>query len=162
MSTTAPTLTPSFERPLVIVGAGPIGLAAAAHAQSRGLPTVVLEAGPAAGAAVRDWGHVRLFSGWSELIDPVAEELLAPTGWVAPDPQTYPTGGDWVELYLAPLADALDAPDEVQVRYGARLVGVARYGRDRLVAADRDGLPFAVHVEAPDGTRTRLAASAAE
>src|SRR4051794_171146 len=114
MSTTIPTLTPSFERPLVIVGAGPIGLAAAAHAQSRGLATVVLEAGPSAGAAVRDWGHVRLFSAWSELIDPVAEKLLAPTGWVAPDPQTYPTGGDWVQRYLAPLADALDASAEVQ------------------------------------------------
>ena len=37
--------TISLEQPLVIVGAGPIGLAAAAHAQSRGLPTVVLEAG---------------------------------------------------------------------------------------------------------------------
>ncbi|GAA4732779.1 NAD(P)-binding domain-containing protein [Nocardioides endophyticus] len=165
MSTTTPSaptasLTPTAGRPLVIVGAGPIGLAAAAHAQSRGLPTVVLEAGANAGAAVRDWGHVRLFSAWSELIDPVAEKLLAPTGWVAPNPQTYPTGGDWVERYLAPLADALNATDEVEVRYGARVVGVARYGRDRLVAADRDGLPFTIHVEAPDGTRTRIAGSA--
>ncbi|MCD4533710.1 FAD-dependent oxidoreductase [Nocardioides sp. cx-169] len=55
---------------LVIVGAGPIGLAAAAHAHSRGLRTLILEAGTSAGAAVGEWGHVRLFSAWSELVDP--------------------------------------------------------------------------------------------
>ncbi|MFC7496813.1 MULTISPECIES: NAD(P)-binding domain-containing protein [unclassified Nocardioides] len=162
--TTAPTATtvpvPTRDLPLVIVGAGPIGLAAAAYAQSRGLPTVVLEAGPSAGASVSEWAHVRLFSAWSELVDPAAEKLLAPTGWVSPDPQTYPTGGDWVERYLAPLATALDETDEVSVRYGSRVVGVARFGRDRLVAADREGLPFTVHVEHVDGTRTRLTASA--
>jgi thioredoxin reductase len=151
---------PRPDLPLVIVGAGPIGLAAAAHARSRGLPTVVLEAGAGAGASVRDWGHVRLFSSWSELVDPAAEKLLAPGGWTCPDPQTYPTGADWVGQYLTPLAAALDATDEVQIRYDSRVVGVARFGRDRLVAADRDGLPFTVHVQRGDGTRTRLTASA--
>ncbi len=152
--------SPITDRPLVIVGAGPIGLAAAAHAQSRGLPTVVLEAGDSAGASVLEWAHVRLFSAWSELVDPAAEKLLAPTGWVAPDAQSYPTGGDWVEQYRAPLAAALDASDEVEIRYDSRVVGVARFGRDRLVAADRDGLPFTVHIEHADGTRTRLTAAA--
>ncbi|WP_406435688.1 hypothetical protein OHA59_45670 [Streptomyces sp. NBC_01589] len=33
--------------------------------------------------------------------------LLAPTGWVRPDGATYPTGGDWAEQYLQPLADVL-------------------------------------------------------
>ena len=76
--------TPSHSLPLVVVGAGPIGLAAAAHAQSRGLPTVVLEAGPTVASAVREWGHVRLFSSWAELVDPAAEALLA--DWVAANP----------------------------------------------------------------------------
>lgn len=152
--------TPSAELPLVIVGAGPIGLAAAVHAQSRGLPTVVLEAGPAAGASVREWGHVRLFSAWRELTDPAAEKLLAPTGWVAPDPDSYPTGADWVERYLAPLAAALQDTEEVEIRYGSRVVGLARHGRDRLVAADREGLPFTVHIESEDRTRVRLSAAA--
>ncbi len=82
MSTTGPTTatppsvpTPTAELPLVIVGAGPIGLAAAAHAQSRGLPTVVLEAGDSAGASILEWAHVRLFSAWSELVDPAAAKL---------------------------------------------------------------------------------------
>ena len=42
--------------PVVIIGAGPIGLAGAAHAQSRGLDTIVLEAGPSAGAAAVEDG----------------------------------------------------------------------------------------------------------
>ena len=72
-----------------------------------GLSTLVLEAGDSAGAAVREWGHVRLFSPWSELVDPVAEKLLAASGWTGPEPAAYPTGREWVERYLAPLAEVL-------------------------------------------------------
>jgi thioredoxin reductase len=150
---------PSRTQPLVIVGAGPIGLAAAAHAYSRGLPTLVLEAGSEAGACIREWGHVRLFSPWRELVDPAAEKLLADSGWVRPDPDSYPTGDDWVDRYLAPLAVALDATALVEVRFGNRVVGVAKQGRDRLVDSGRDEAPFTVHVQL-GATRTRLTASA--
>jgi cation diffusion facilitator CzcD-associated flavoprotein CzcO len=147
------------ELPVVVVGAGPIGLAAAAHAHDRGLPAVVLEAGPSAATSVRDWGHVRLFSAWSELIDPVAEKLLAPTGWERPDGAAYPTGREWAQHYLQPLADALAATDEVEVHYSSRVTGVARRGRDRIVDAGRDEEPFTVHVAGPSGPRL-LSASA--
>jgi thioredoxin reductase len=147
------------QHPLVIIGAGPIGLAAASHAQQRGLPTVVLEAGPEAGAAVAEWGHVRLFSSWSELVDPVAEKLLAPTGWAAPDPDSYPTGSEWIAGYLHPLAAALASTEEVDVRYGHRVTGVARRGRDVMVDAGRDTEPFTIHLDTPSGPE-RLLASA--
>ncbi len=62
------------ELPVVVIGAGPAGLAAAAQLRSREVPFLVLEAGDVAGAAVREWSHVRLFSPWSELIDPAAAE----------------------------------------------------------------------------------------
>ena len=124
-----------MSHPVVIVGAGPVGLAAAAHARRRGLEVVVLERGEAAGAAVTEWGHVRLFSSWSELVDPVRPALLARAGWWAPDPTAYPTGAQWVQEYLAPLAEAL--PREGAVRYGTGW-GVARRGRDLLVDAGRD------------------------
>ena len=140
--------------PLVIVGAGPAGLAAAAQAHARGIPTVVLEAGTTGGSAVLEWGHVRLFSPWSELIDPVAEKLLTESGWTSPDPASYPTGRDWVERYLAPLAALLAQQPGVEVHYGHRVVGVARAGRDRLVAIGRDEVPFTVHVATPDGRRS--------
>lgn len=148
-----------MQHPVAIIGAGPTGLAAAAHVQSRGLDAVVLERGGAAGAAVSEWGHVRLFSPWAELVDPVAEKLLTEAGWVGPEPTSYPTGADWVAQYLQPLAAALAASTEVEVRYGAEVVGVAKAGRDVMVDAGRDEEPFVVHVAGPQGHQ-RLLASA--
>jgi thioredoxin reductase len=146
--------------PLVVVGAGPVGLAAAANAADRGMPFVVLERGAVAGAAVSEWAHVRLFSAWSELIDPTARKLLEATGWEAPTLTDYPSGGAWREHYLQPLADALAGHPAGEVRYGARVVGVARRGRDRMVASGRDTEPFVVHLSGSDGTESRLDASA--
>ncbi|MET8768351.1 FAD-dependent oxidoreductase [Streptomyces sp. NPDC004658] len=142
--------------PVIVIGAGPVGLAAAAHLVERGIEPLVLEAGPSAGTAVRDWAHVRLFSPWAEVTDPAAEKLLAPTGWTRPDGATYPTGGDWAEQYLQPLADVLAD----KVRYGATVTGVARAGRDRIVDADRDEQPFTVHIELADGGEERISARA--
>jgi thioredoxin reductase len=141
--------------PVVVVGAGPTGLAAAAHLIDRGLDPLVLEAGPVAGAAVREWHHVRLFSRWGELVDGAAEKLLAPTGWQAPDPDAYPTGAEWAQRYLQPLADTLGD----HVRYGARVVGVARQGWDRVVDAARGTEPLTVRVETATGDE-RIAARA--
>ncbi|MFE6488166.1 FAD-dependent oxidoreductase, partial [Streptomyces sp. NPDC057757] len=142
--------------PVVVIGAGPVGLAAAAHLTERGIQPLVLEAGPSAGTAVRAWSHVRLFSSWAEVVDPAAEKLLAPTGWVRPDPATYPTGGDWAERYLQPLADLLGD----RVRYATTVTGVARAGRDRIVDSGRDEQPFNVHITRADGTEERITARA--
>ncbi|MFD4247281.1 NAD(P)-binding domain-containing protein [Streptomyces sp. NPDC058525] len=151
------TVTASTETlPVVVIGAGPIGLAAAARLVERDIEPLVLEAGPAAASAVRDWSHVRLFSTWSEVVDPAAEKLLAPTGWVKPDGATYPSGGDWAELYLQPLADLLGD----RVRYNATVTGVSRTGRDRIVDADRETQPFVIHLTSPDGHEERIFARA--
>ncbi|OQR63083.1 flavoprotein [Streptomyces maremycinicus] len=149
----APALT---ELPVVVIGAGPVGLAAVAHLVERGIEPLVLESGPAAATAVRGWSHVRLFSTWGELTDPAAEKLLAPTGWTKPDTSTYPSGGDWAERYLHPLADVLGD----RVRYGARVTGVSRTGRDRVVDADRETQPFVLHLTTTDGREERLFARA--
>jgi hypothetical protein len=146
----------THQRPVVVIGAGPIGLAAAAQLADRGIAALVLEAGPAAGTAVREWAHVRLFSRWAELIDPAAEKLLAPAGWSRPDDAAYPSGGDWAERYLQPLADALGE----RVRYGVTVTGVARAGRDRIVDSGRDEQPFTVHVVTADGGEERITARA--
>ncbi|MFJ8963247.1 FAD-dependent oxidoreductase [Lentzea sp. NPDC102401] len=135
------------ELPVVVVGAGPAGLSAAAHLVERGERVLVLEAGDRAGAAVSQWNHVRLFSQWSELVDPAAERLLSRTGWARPDGDAYPSGGEWAERYLRPLAAVLGD----RVRLGARVVGVARRGRDRIVDAGREDEPLTVHVRTADG-----------
>ncbi|MEV6330228.1 NAD(P)-binding domain-containing protein [Streptomyces sp. NPDC051909] len=148
--------TVTDQLPVLVIGAGPAGLAAAAHLVERGIEPLVLEAGPVAGAAVREWSHVRLFSTWGEITDQAAEKLLAPTGWVKPDVKTYPTGGDWAEQYLRPLADVLGD----KVRFGARVTGVSRSGRDRIVDADRESQPFTVHVRYADGREEKILARA--
>ncbi len=141
------------ELPVVVIGAGPVGLAAAAELLERGLEPLVLEQGAQAGAAVAEWNHVRLFSSWSELAAPAAARLLGPTGWVRPDAAAYPTGREWAEAYLRPLADALGR----RVRFGAEVIGVARRGRDRIVDSGRDGEPFSVHVRTAAGEERVLA-----
>ncbi|MFE3514475.1 FAD-dependent oxidoreductase [Streptomyces sp. NPDC059166] len=133
--------------PVVVIGAGPTGLAAAAHLLERGIELLVLEAGDTAGSAVREWSHVRLFSTWGELTDPAAEKLLAPTGWTKPAAGTYPSGGEWAEQYLQPLAGLLGD----RVRYSATVTGVSRSGRDRIVDAERETQPFVVHLATPAG-----------
>lgn len=153
VTVTAPA---TAELPVVVIGAGPTGLAAAAHLIDRGITPLVLEAGQAAGAAVREWAHVRLFSPWGEVTDPAAEKLLAPTGWTRPDAVSYPSGGDWAEQYLEPLADALGDT----VRFGATVTGVSRAGRDRIVDADREAQPFVVHVAYADRREERIFARA--
>jgi thioredoxin reductase len=138
--------------PVVVIGAGPIGLAAATHLRERGLKPVVVEAGRLAGTSVRAWSHVRLFSPWSELVDPAARKLLVERGWQEPEPSEYPTGGEWADGYLQPLADALGA-----VRYESRVTGIARHGRDIMVDSGRDDTPFLVHLQTPTGPESILA-----
>ncbi|MDQ6526323.1 NAD(P)-binding domain-containing protein [Nocardioides sp. LHD-245] len=141
--------------PVVVIGAGPQGLAAAAHLLERGVEPLVLESGAGPASAVAEWGHVRLFSAWPELVDAAAARLLEPTGWTAPA-AGYPTGARWIAGYLGPLAEALGD----RVRYDARVTGVSRKGRDRLVDADRAAQPFTVHVVDAEGLESRLEARA--
>ena len=126
--------------PVVVIGAGPVGLAAAAHLAERGIAFTVLEAGAAPAAAVRKWAHVRVFSPWRYTIDAAAARLLADAGWVRPDDEKLPTGGQLAADYLQPLADL--AALKSSVRYDARVVAVTRLGLDRLRTAGRDTTPF--------------------
>jgi thioredoxin reductase len=141
------------ELPVAVIGAGPVGLAAAAQLLKRGAIPLVLEAGPTVGASVLEWGHVRIFSPWKYDIDPAARELLAPTGWTEPDGEGYPTGRELVQLYLAPLGRALAD----HVRLGHRVTAVARLGFDKMKTAGRESAPFALTVATPAGERVILA-----
>ena len=137
---------------VAIIGAGPVGLAAAAHAVGRGLNPVVLEAGDGVGHTVRQWSHVRMFSPWSYNIDKAAERLLRETGWNAPDPDHYPTGGELVEQYLEPLATR--TPLKERVRTAARVIGVSRAGFDKVKTAGREDAPFEIRYRNGGGAET--------
>ena len=134
--------------PVAVIGAGPVGLAAAAHLHSYGQPFVVFESGPAAGAAIREWGHVRTFSPWQYMVDRAAKSLLESTGWRLPDAGHLPTGDELVDRYVAPLAAHPSiAP---RVRYNARVVSVGRKDFDKVRTRGRDAQPFEIRLDNGD------------
>jgi len=135
--------------PVAVIGAGPIGLAAAAHLLERGLEPLILEAGPTPAAAIEQWRHIRLFSPWQYNTDAAAVRLLAATGWETPEPAALPTGGELIDKYLTPLA-ALPAIAS-RLHTGARVVAVTRQGVDKTHSRNRDTTPFVVRVEHADG-----------
>ena len=147
-----------IDLPIVVIGAGPVGLAAAAHLLSRGLEPLVLEAGDDVAANVRDWSHVRLFSPWRYDVDKAAARLLEREGWTAPDPDRLPTGGELVESYLRPLADVLGRGD--RVRFGQRVVALTRVATDKVRTRDRGAAPFVVRVRDRSGREEELHARA--
>jgi hypothetical protein len=128
--------------PVVVIGAGPVGLAAAAHLIERGLDPLVLEAGEQIGAAVREWSHIRLFSPWQYDVDAAARRLLEASGWTGPADSRLPTGGELVADYLEPLAATPQLRDRIVT--GARVVAVSRAGLDKTHGTGRAERPFLV------------------
>ncbi|HEU5470633.1 MAG TPA: FAD-dependent oxidoreductase [Actinophytocola sp.] len=151
-------MSTTLEPPVAVIGAGPVGLAAAAHLAERGIPFVVLEAGEQVGAAIADWGHVRLFSPWRYNIDRVARALLQATGWAEPDPGQLPTGAELITDYLRPLAahPAIAAA----LRLGVWVEAISRLGYDRVRSHGRESAPFLLRVRDGDGIVSELAARA--
>jgi thioredoxin reductase len=141
--------------PVVVIGAGPVGLAAAAHLLERGIEPLVLEQGARAGSAILEWGHIRLFSPWKHVVDPAAVRLLDGAGWTPQHPESMPTGREFVTHYLEPLAasDALRA----RIRYGVRVDAVSRLGMDRTRSSARAAAPFVLRLEG-DGEEIRARA----
>ncbi len=144
--------------PIAIIGGGPVGLAAAAHVLARGETPLVLEAGATVGASIGKWGHVRLFSPWRYAVDPASERLLTATGWVAPDPDGYPTGQELIDGYLAPLAATPQL--RPHIRLGTRVTAVARQGFDKMKTEGRETAPFVLHTEDAEGHEDVLLARA--
>ena len=148
-------MSDAWRHRIAVIGAGPIGLAAAAHLVANGETPVVLEAGTSVGASVSAWSHVQVFSPWRYNVDPVAAGMLRASGWKEPDPDALPTGGEIVAEYLRPLAALPQiAP---HVRLGARVTAVARAGHDKMKSAGRESAPFEVRIRTAAGEETLLA-----
>jgi thioredoxin reductase len=143
--------------PVAVIGAGPVGLAAAAHLLAKGETPLILEAGDGAGASVSKWGHVRIFSPWRHNVDKASAALLEAAGWTRPPDDAYPTGREIVEQYLAPLA-ALPAI-RPHLRLRTRVISVSRQGRDRSKTDSREDAPFVLRVVS-DGVESDVRARA--
>ncbi len=146
------TETGNQQLPVAVIGAGPVGLAAAAHLLERGLTPVIIEAGDAPAAAIDAWGHIRLFSPWRYNIDAAARRLLAGTGWQEPDPEVLPTGGELIGEYLNPLASVPAIAGAL--RTNTRVTGISRQGMDKTHSRGRETTPFLLRVEDAEGATT--------
>ena len=135
-------MKPNQNLPIAVIGAGPVGLAAAAHIVGRGLTPVIFERGTSVGASLLEWSHVRVFSPWLYNIDSAAKALLLADGWDEPEETDLPTGGEIVERYLKPLAVLPQiAP---HLRLAARVTDITRKGLDKVSNTRRDEAPFEI------------------
>jgi len=143
--------------PVAIIGAGPIGLAAAANLVERGIDFVIYEAGGVADS-VEKWAHIRFFSPWRHSTDPASRRLLEGTEWRAPDPKVLPTGAELIESYLRPLSELPAIAS--RIRTGTTVNAVSRQGMDRTRTAKRADTPFLLRVTDAAGEVNEVVARA--
>lgn len=118
---------------ILVIGAGPMGIAAAIGAADRGCDVTVLERDEA-GASLRTWGPVRFFSPLHMNVSPRMRELL---GDAFPDPEALLTGAEYADRVLAPLVAR--EPLLGRVRTGCTVVAIGRRG---LTRSDFAGHPL--------------------
>jgi hypothetical protein len=142
------TTTSGRRQRIAILGAGPIGLEAALYARRLGYEVELLEKGGEAATNVRRWGFVRLFSPWRLNASVLGLGLLEEHGSPLPDLDACPTGDEFVDRYLVPIAAHLGA----RVRTHREVVGVARerfLKRDEIGSGKRSSAPFLVQLRDP-------------
>ncbi|MFL6698681.1 MAG: arsenic resistance N-acetyltransferase ArsN2 [Vitreoscilla sp.] len=128
--------------PVAVLGAGPVGLAAAARLLERGLTPLVLEAGATVGASLVDYGHVRLFSPWRYDVDHAMAAMLARSGWTEPDPEELPLARDIVDRVLVPFSRLPGIGSHLHLN--TRVRSISREGFDKVKTGDRDKAPFII------------------
>jgi thioredoxin reductase len=130
--------------PVAIIGAGPVGLAAAAHLSARNHPFILFEAGPTVAANILTWKHVRIFSPWRYNIDKAARAILSRTDWDEPDEDAIPSGEELYDQYLLPLS--VTTPLKSHIHLESRVISVGRKNLDKLQSRGREKLPFTIQV----------------
>ena len=112
-------------RRVLVIGAGPMGIAAAIGALDRGFDVTVLER-DAVGASLRTWGPTRFFSPLHMNVSPRMRELL---GDDMPDAESLLTGDEYAERVLLPLANR--EPLRGRIRTGCDVIAIGRRGLTR-------------------------------
>ncbi|MET1026544.1 MAG: FAD-dependent oxidoreductase [Dongiaceae bacterium] len=135
--------------PVAIIGAGPVGLAAAANLIERGIPVKVYEAGATVGANILDWKHVRIFTTWEQSVDPASRRLLEMSGWSLPQREVLPTGAALFDQYLRPLALMPDLATHIETK--AKVAAITRLGIDKVTSSGREARPFRLQIETGAG-----------
>lgn len=141
--------------PVAIIGAGPVGLAAAAELVQRGFTPLILEAGHSIAANLLSYHHVRLFSPWRYNIAHAARKLLEESGWQSPEPEALPTAGEIITAYLQPLAQLPSIAPHLHLAH--HVVSITRQDMDKLKTKGRESASFVLRVRTPDGECDMLA-----
>ena len=132
----------NLDLPVAIIGAGPVGLAAAAHLTIQKVPFIVFESGENVGHNILKWQHVQLFSPWQYDIDKAARQLLEETDWESPQDNILPTGKELVDQYLVPLS-TLPVLKEA-IRYNSKVISISRQQNDKMKSLHREKQPFEI------------------
>lgn len=143
---------------VAIIGAGPVGLAAAAHLLERGEQPIVFEAGPEPAFAIKQWEHVKLFSSWEFNIDRAAKRLLDNHGWKQPRQFDLPTGKEFREEYLLPLSSLPEMHS--RIRLNSRVTAVSRKHWDKVKDTNRGEYPYILTIQQSDGEEYQAEAKA--
>ncbi len=133
---------------VIVIGAGPMGLAAALGAIERGYDVTVLERNEV-GSSLRSWGPTRFFSPLRMNVSSAMREVL---GRSMPPDDALLTGPEFAELVLCELARREPLRDKVRTR--ASVVAVGRRGLTRTDYAGhplRRERPFRLLVETAEG-----------
>lgn len=153
--------TEGFEKsglPVIVIGAGAVGLAAAAHLIKRGEKPLIIEAGERVGESILKWAHVRMFSPWKYNIDSAAKELLETSDWQHPEPENLPTGSELVESYLQPLAELPSIKPHLRLQ--TRVVSVTKQGFDKMKTTGGENTLFVIQTINSNGDEETILARA--
>jgi len=141
--------------PVAVIGAGPVGLAAAAHLVQRGLTPLVFEASADIAANFASFAQVKLFSPWRYNLDKAAVALLKKHHWSEPNLDDIPTAGEMIRHYLEPLAKLPEIAPHIKT--ASKVVALSRLEANKVKTQGRDQQPFVIRVETPQGQEEFLA-----
>jgi thioredoxin reductase len=137
---------------VAIIGAGPVGMAAAAHLTKRNIPFMLFESGATVGSSITSWGHVKVFSPWKYNIDKVAKELLLKTKWKEPKETEVHSGKEFYDLYLKPLSELPEFKSNIQVN--SKVIAISKKNKDKMKTNNREKVPFSIQVQQTDSVST--------